>query len=68
MATVGVHADVFCADAAPDQHAAQEDHDRHDGRRHEQEDELLPAQLNLVKRRRRRIVCELGHADYPFRL
>ena len=37
------------SDAAADQHAAEEDHDRDDGRRHEQEHELLAAQLNLVE-------------------
>jgi hypothetical protein len=31
-----------------DHHAAQEDHDRHYGDRHEQKDELLPVQLDFV--------------------
>ena len=35
--------------AAADHHAAKEDDDRHNGRGHEQEDQLLPVQLNLVK-------------------
>ena len=38
------------ADAAADEHPAKEDHDRHDGRRHEQEDQLLSVQLNFVER------------------
>ncbi len=41
--------DGLAPDAAADEHAAQEDHDRHDGGRHEEEHELLAAQLNLVK-------------------
>ena len=36
--------------------------DRDDRRRHEQEDELLPAQLNLVEAVVGRVVCQLGHA------
>ena len=36
-------------DAAADEDAQQKDDDRHDGRRHEQEYELFPVQLNLVK-------------------
>ena len=35
--------------AASDEHAAQKDDNRNNGRRHEQEDQLLPAQLNLVE-------------------
>jgi hypothetical protein len=36
-------------DAAADHDAAEEDHDRHHGGRHEQEHELLSVQLDLVK-------------------
>jgi hypothetical protein len=35
--------------AATDENAAEKDDHRDDGRRHEEEDQLLPAQLNLVK-------------------
>ena len=37
------------ADAAPDKHPAQENHDGDDRRGHEQKDQLLSVQLNLVK-------------------
>ena len=36
-------------DAAADEHAAQENHDRHDRRGHEQEHQLLAVQLDFVK-------------------
>ena len=36
-------------DAAADHHTAEEDDDRDDGGRHEQEHELFPVELNLVK-------------------
>src|SRR5262249_40224040 len=44
--------------AAPDEHAQQEDDDRHDGRRHEQEDELFPVQLDLVEAFVLKILCQ----------
>jgi hypothetical protein len=36
--------------AAADKHSAQEDDDRHNGDSHEQENKLLPVELDLMER------------------
>ena len=57
-----VLAAAIVRDSTSDPDTQQEDHDPDGRRRHEQEHELLPGELDLVEAVVRVVVCEFGHA------